>query len=194
MMCVLILLIIATISLTSCASHTAFSKDLDQLEPEYDGQIAYGQYGNVMFRDQMLSVDKILKKESQTAELGGIVVIYNNRIWFAFTELKDDAQMWCLASVDTNGTDYIMHYSGEFRQHEDSKPFRMDNRYVQDYFSKQSCYYHDGKIVLSDRVKLVEYDITTGQILTYQAENYTHPEDPMMYRSQISASSQFPPR
>ncbi len=90
---------------------------------------------------------------------------------------------WCLASIDLQGKDFRVHYSGVFMTDPKSKRFEVSNACRFTYYEDKSAYYYDGKIVLTDHVKLIEYDLLSGEVQEYNATEYIHPICP--YNAEI---------
>jgi hypothetical protein len=100
---------------------------------------------------------------------------------------QESGQIWSLASINLEGKDFKEHYSGVFMADSNSKRYEIRNKCTYAYFEDKSCYYNDGKIVLTDCVKLIEYNISNGEVREFDATEYTHPKCP--YDAEISNKS-----
>ena len=161
-------------------SRKNMNNKLASLERESEKIPTYVYYDTMYINGKCLDLKNLLKPGSKSY-FEDVFLVKNGRIWFLYREIKEDErnmQIWNLASVTDDGTDMIVHYSGEFcaSEYADSQYLYRDHRYKKEGFSTVSGYYYNEKIVLTDHDKLVEYNMTDKTVTEYKACEYEYPE------------------
>jgi hypothetical protein len=102
-----------------------------------------------------------------------VFTVQNETTWFCFSERdKESGYYWNIASINLDGSTFDIHYSGKFC----SEP-AANSEYLQCVDKndmKASGFYQDNKIIITDQVKLVEFDIATQVSREYDAEEFVH--------------------
>lgn len=132
-------------------------------------------YDKLFVGNQELDMEAIVHENSNAGYFKKVLVIDRTRIWFVYVEYLQTSQNWCIASVNLDGRDFFVHHSDPFVLDPNSNSFEVNNECNNSYYEKQSGYYYDGKIILSDHVKLIEYDILTDQVREFKASEYVYP-------------------
>ncbi len=160
-----------------CASRQEINDVFDAYEMETAEKIPYVYYHTFVFGDEVIDIDEILKDIDGTFH--EVYVVQGDKVWLSFSENKTDesgCKKWNIASVNINGEGFEICYSGEFSAESGAdKVYRQSNNSLKDGYQTDNGYYYDGKIVLTDRVKTVEYDLRTNESTEFIAEGYAHP-------------------
>lgn len=139
-------------------------------------------------------------KEMYVPELIGhdstyrIMAIYDGRIYIAQdkhikSDSSDDRYIWQIVSINTDGGDYKENFSTDFKGHIDRSRFRKKGYNSLD-LNEKYIYYYNGKIVLQDFTKLVEYDLETGTADEYAVSEYKH-YDGFKYQYEFASDSSY---
>ncbi len=177
-MILIFLVFLSCVSLCSCATRESFHKWKAESEP-----MPYAFYGSVTLWDEAyINLQDCFGEDCFIYE---IYVIYHSYIYLLCSENKTndeskDKFTWNLVSVNMNNTDEVkICYSGEFGDVNDNSS-RYNLVHTGNYEDK-SGFYYDGKIILKDKTRLVEYDIESGEITEYNPENYEYPQNAYQY-------------
>ena len=160
-----------------CLSRTELNNTFDGFEIETTNPIPYVCYDTLVYGDADLNLSQICKDHN--GELHEVYVIQNDKIWFGFgaDETDEDGAMeWHIASVNISGNDFDICYSGKFGAESGAdKGYQQNNNSLTSGYQTDNGYYHDGKIVLSDRLKTVEYDLQTSRATEFAEDRYGYP-------------------
>lgn len=182
---ILLGVLVIFLSFTGCISKRVMDKRLNSLERETDNVPVYVSYGDIYINGEKISCDKFIKE--RRGEVSEVFVVKDNRIWFLWSryitvDKPYDTGIWSISSVALDGTDMEVHWSGEFCNSESANITYMRREYHWDEnrFTVVNGYYYDGKIVLTDHDKLVEYNMTRGTAIEFKASEYEYPEVPLI--------------
>ena len=109
-----------------------------------------------------------------------VFTIFDSRIYFLYSVYEDyDNSKSCLfniAYIDMNNTkDICILYSEIF------EPLPEYYMYTEKDYSERSSFYYDGKIVVKDDSKLIEYDVKTDTVKEYDPKEYQYPQKRYQY-------------
>lgn len=166
---VTIFLILSLIIIPSEISHWFMSIRLARIEPEIEESISYCLYDTLYFSDDELNANKILESE------GYVLREY-------LVKLEDDIYMIIsadktlgVAKIKADGTGLqILFQDTFFEKTNENYQRRTDQEY-----SKRYSYYYDGRIVLTDQRKLVEYSIEDNSYDYFKYSDYIFPDCPI---------------
>ncbi|MBQ4563440.1 MAG: hypothetical protein IJA58_03040 [Lachnospiraceae bacterium] len=134
---------------------------IEALQTETSESPAFVAYDTLYYRGNRIEFDQLTGKNTESVAFKEVVVIKDERIWFVCQGWKKDTEeeRWHLASVAQDGSDFQTHYCAEFGGAEDR------------------WFYNDGQIVLSDGIKLVEYDMESGTAEERTASDHAFPTE-----------------
>ncbi len=175
------LVLFSCVSLCSCATRERFHKW--KAESEYVPYVSVSKVGiddtkNVYLREKL----------DEKYDIKEVFVIYNSRIYFVCSthetnDFEKDKYIWNIVSMDINNTDDIEFcYSGEFGDVNDY--YSLYNLVHSGNYEDKSGFYYDGKIILKDESRLVEYDIESEEVTEYNPEDYKYPQNDYHYTVQ----------
>ena len=169
------------LSFSGCVSKKVMDNRLNSLKMETETMPVYVCYRSIYINGEKINSDKFIEGES--GDIDEIFVIKDSRIWFLWSIYNKpcDTEIWNITSVAMDGTDRKVHWSGDFCNSEsaDYSYTRKANRW-NEYYTTANGYYHDGKIVLTDHDKLVEYNMADNTATEYKASEYEYPEVPLI--------------
>lgn len=177
----ILLVVSLCLSITGCSlfdirnmSREKLNQRFDAYEPEVSETIPYIYFNTLVFGDVSLNFDAILGENT----FHEVYVIQGDIVWFGYADAgrdEDGSRKWNIASVDLNGKNLEVHYSGAFSAGEAAdKNYTQSNVGWNDH--NDNGFYYDGKIVLTDRVKTVELDLQTNQSAEFAAKDYVYPD------------------
>ena len=172
----ILLVVLLCLPITGCSkrnlSRAKLNQRFDAYEPEVSETIPYVYFNTLVFGDVSLNFDAILGENT----FHEVYAVQENTVWFGYADAgrdEDGARKWNIASVDLNGKNLEVHYSGAFGASEAAdKHYTQSNVGWNDH--NDNGFYYDGKIVLTDRVKTVEFDLQTKQSAELAAD-YVYP-------------------
>lgn len=183
---IIIILLMIIASLCSCGAQDYFDNWRAESAP-----VPYVDWDTrtVSFGDIRVDVGEYLEDFGEYY-LYEILVIYNSYIYCVCSSPEepgdgeeDDKYTWNIASINMNSPEDIkICYAGEFGEIHDS--FNRYEVVLTNEYSDKSGFYYDGKIVLKDKTRLVEYDIEKDEIAEYSPEDYQYPENEYHYAVQ----------
>lgn len=161
---------------TSCSeqflSREKLETILDSLTIETEEPVFY-MYHNKLYSDKLiLDFDELLHNESINCSLKEVFCIRDNKIWFVYTSsLQNKGEKWCLASVSIPDKVFTLLYKGEFCTAPESDTSYNKAIEPTDY-SELNGFIIDERIILTDKNKLVEINISNRNIKEYSYNNY----------------------
>lgn len=174
------LMIIATIFVSGCSAKEKINDMFDSFEMETVKEVAYMCYDTLVYEDEVLNFRDVLKNNQINGIFHEVYVIQNNTVWFGFSDSERNekgARKWNIATVSMDGSMMEIVYSGEFCQGEkaDQTYIQNSNCHKKERYSAASGFYYDGKIVLTDHMKTVEFDIQTVSSKEITVEDLNYP-------------------
>ena len=152
----------------------------DSYEIETTKKISYVYYDTLICDNTVIDLSEILYENNCNGVFHEVYVIQDDTIWFGYADVKsdgNDSTIWNIASLSVSGTDFNICYSGEFCLESGAEKVYMhnNNNHLKDDYQTDNGFYYDGKIVLTDRAKTVEYDLRTNNSTEFMATNYEYP-------------------
>ena len=182
---ILSVVLLIFLSFTGCISKRVMDRRLNSLKRETDNVPVYVSYGDIYINGEKINCDEFIKE--RRGEVSEVFAVKDNRIWFLWStyitvDKPYDTGIWSISSVALDGTDMEVHWSGEFCNSESADISYAINEYHWDEnrFAVVNGYYYNGKIVLTDHDKLVEYNMTDGTAIEFKASEYEYPEVPLI--------------
>lgn len=154
--------IVLTLLTGGCSSRKKINQIFDTYEIETAKTIPYVYYDTLIFGDIVVDFGEILNKNECTGVFREVYVIQDDTIWFGYADVKsneNNSTKWNIASINSKSKEVNVCYSGEF-----SSQTKTD-----------SSFYYDSKIVLTDDVKIVEYNLQTRKATEYSSKSYEYP-------------------
>lgn len=153
-------------------------------EVETSEPVAYVYYNTLVFQDKTLDFDELLKQKKIDGTFHEVYAIQNNIVWFGYSVAEIDennAQQWYIASVTPDGNDLNIVYSGTFclDENADQNYSQHNSSYEEEFYSCNNGFYDNGKIILTDYVKTVEFDLTTASSQEVSTQDYNFPTLPV---------------
>lgn len=176
---VLLAMIIVLLSCGGC-SRTKINNMFDSFEVETPEPVAYVYYNTLVFQDKTLNFDKLLK----TKKFHEVYVIQNDIVWFGYSDTEktiNGGKQWHIASVTPDGNDLNVVYSGTFCLDENADRYykQYNNSHKEELNLSANGFYDDGKIILTDHVKTVEFDLNTVSSQEVSTQDYDFPTLPV---------------
>lgn len=182
----LLVLLAIVISLFNegCSSRKELNDIFDAYEVETAEKVPYVCYDTLVFHDVALDFDQLLDGNISDGVFHEVYAVRDDMIWFGYSDAtrnENGAKTWYIASVAIDGRNFQIAYSGEFCSETEA-----DQAYVKNntspakerYFTANGFYY-GGKIILTDHVKTVAYDLSTGNTMEFSAADYEYPTLPI---------------
>lgn len=129
----------------------------------------YVTYGDLHIGDETVHVSEIHRKQKNSDGFQEILCVIDEEAYYVYTA---STGAWTIASMDLETKEIQDHYAFSDAQS------AYQSEHYEDY-SERMGFYHDGKIVLSDHLSVLEYDIATGVIKQQAYDTYTFPKLPV---------------
>ena len=179
---VLLAMIIVLLSCGGC-SRTKINNMFNSFEVETPEPVAYVYYNTLVFQDKTLNFDELLEKNGIDGIFREVYVIQNDTVWFGYSDTERDengAKQWHIASVTIDGKDLNVAYTGAFclSDKADQTYRQNNNSHKEERYLNANGFYDDGKIILTDHVKTVEFDLNTVSSQEVSTQDYDFPTLP----------------
>ncbi len=160
----------------SISSRREINRLFDSFEVETDEKVSYVRYDKLVVGDAVLDFDELLADSKYNGFLNEVYAIKGDTVWFSFTKHgknENGSRTWCIAYMNVTDMSINICYSGEFCIGEGAyKHYKQDNNDSSLIKHKtDSGFYYNGKIVITDFVKTVEYDLKAQKATEFMAEN-----------------------
>lgn len=155
-----------------------FRAGLSRLEQEVETTPVYVTHKRrVNIHGASFNIGDIIEKSIGTQFWDCKVVFVDARVWFVYILRLSDGNTWTInvASVTREGKDFQTHYCTDSIIDQTNGWSPMNIHCRRTYYSDEWCYYYEGKIVLTDRVTIFEYDLLTGAVKEHDYASYRHP-------------------
>lgn len=163
-----------------CSSRKKINHIFDTYEIEATEKIPYVYYDTLISGNISIDFGEILDENKYNGVFHEVYVVHGNTIWFGFSDVKSNengSSKWNIASINVSGKELDICYSGEFCLGigADKVYVQNNNNHSKEGYQTDNGFYYDGKIVLTDRVKTVEYDLQTKKSTEFMARSYEYP-------------------
>ena len=175
--CLLLICFTSMLLCTTVFSQIIMEHRLNNLPQEASTVPIYHNLGTLRIDGNRLVMSRVLEENGIVGEVAEVLVVYDERVWFVHRDIDntESGKTWNLYSVAPNGTDLQLHYSEMFGLDGGDYYYYCYNNYQNDFWETKNGFYYDGKIVLTDHVKLIEYDIQTGAVSKMATSEYVYP-------------------
>lgn len=174
------LAVLLSVLLAGCSFGNTSRKELNRRFDSYQSEVVevvpYVYLNTLVFGDVSIDFDAVLKNNGCEGTFHEVYVVQGDTVWFGYADVQREGGVgkWNIATVATDGTGFAVHYNGEFGESDTA-----DTHYVQANIGwdgqNDNGWYEDGKIVMTDRVKTVAFDLQTSQVEEYEASDYPSP-------------------
>ena len=163
-----------------CSSRKNINHIFDAYEIETTEMIPYVYYDTLIFGNIIIDFGEILNENKCNGAFHEVYVIQDDTIWFGYADVKsneNDSIQWNIASINVSGKGFNICYSGDFCLEigADKVYMHNNNNHLKEDYQTDNGFYYDGKIVLTDHVKTVEYDLQTNNSTEFMATSYEYP-------------------
>lgn len=179
-----LLTIVISLLLGACSLSKNLNVIFDAYEIETAEKVPYVCYDSLVCNDINLDFGRLLDENVSDSVFNEVYVIQDDVIWFGYSDAKrneNGAKKWYIASVYIDGKNFNIAYSGEFclGSEADQTYVQNNNSHSKERFLTANGFYYDGKIILTDHVKTVEFDLATTNSTEFLAKNYAYPTMPI---------------
>lgn len=176
--------IVITIFFEGCSSKDNLNGMFNSLKVETEESVPYICYDNLVYNDMLVNFNELLEKNGINGVFHEVYVIQNDTIWFGYSDTEKNengARQWNIATVDISGKEFNIAYSGEFcfGNTADRSYSQKNNSHQEERYITANGFYHDGKIILTDHVKMIELDVETTDWKEIVIEHYKFPVLPI---------------
>lgn len=162
-----------------CSSRKKINHIFDTYEIETTEKIPYVYYDKLALDNLIIDFGEILDENKYNWLFHEVYVIQNNTIWFGFSDIgsnENGSRQWNIASMNVDSKELNICYSGEFcLGFETDKVYVQNNNHSNESHQNDNGFYYNGKIILTDHVKTVEYDLQTKKSTEFMAGSYEYP-------------------
>lgn len=175
-----LLVIVISILIGGCSSRKKINDMFDSYEIETAEKIPYVCYNTLVYNNATLDFDKLLDENISNGVFHEVYVVQDDIIWFGYSDVKrneNGAKKWYIASVTVDGSDLNIAYSGEFclESEADQSYVQNNNSHMKEYYLTANGFYYDGKIILTDHIKTIEFDLETASSEEFSVVDYKYP-------------------
>ena len=176
----IVLIVIILLSMMGCSSRKNLNNYFNDFKIETSQPIPYVCYDTLTFGNKKIDFSEVLKTNKIQGIFNEVYVIKDNTIWFGYSNIdknENGSQTWNVASIVIDSDQLNLIYSGEFCMDNkaDKTYTQNNNKNSGNLYVTDNGYYYDGKIVLTDKVKVVEIDMTTMESQEFLSTDYQHP-------------------
>lgn len=167
---------------SACSSKDKLTDMFDSFATETAESVAYVCYNTLTINNETLNLEKVLKQNGIDGIFHEIYVIQNDTIWFGYSDTKDNGtKQWHIASTSMDGDILNIAYSGTFglENEADKTYIQNSNSHQEDRYSTANGFYYNGKIILTDHVKMIEFDLSTASAKECSTKDYILPTLPI---------------
>lgn len=178
------LTMIVSLFVVGCSSRKQLNDTFDTYETETAGKVPYVCYDTLMLNDVGLDFGELLDENVPDGVFHEVYVIQDDLIWFGYSDAgrnENGAKNWYIASVRIDGRNLDIAYSGEFCRGDeaDQTYVQNNNSHLKDRSLTDNGFYDNGKIILTDHVKTVAFDLATADATEFSAKDYEYPALPV---------------
>lgn len=134
---------------------------------ESESKASYVYFNNLYYENITLNLEDIVSHKENSV-IQQVFCIKDNDVYFSYQYVKDSIVHWCLASVSINATEYKLIFDEIF----DIQSLHKYEVNVGEILSQRNGYLCDNKIVVTDFIKLVEYDLEKDLVAIYNYDEY----------------------
>lgn len=174
-----LLILALSLVIVGCSSGEKLNQTFDTYEIETKEKISYVYYDTLVYGDRIINFEEMLDKSEYRGTFHEVYFIQGDTIWFGFsnaTKNEDGSKTWHIASINADSKEINICYSGNFGLKKGADKFyAQNNNRLSEGHQVDNGFYYDGKIVLTDRTKTVEYDLQANKIAEFAASDYEYP-------------------
>lgn len=169
--------------LNGCSSKTEITDLFESFSAETSENTPYVHHNTLVFNDVILDFDVLLKKNDIDGFFHEVYAVQDNVIFFGYSESarsQNGGKTWHIATVTIGQEKCNSVFFADFcaESGSDQHYISNSNSHSQNRYTVANGFYCDGKIVLTDHVKLIEFDIKTGTAIEFAAHAYNYPTMP----------------
>lgn len=178
------LAIVICILIGGCSSRNNLNDRFDAYETETAEKVPYVCFDILVSNGVKFDFGEFLDENVPNGVFHEVYAIQDDVIWFGYSDDKrneNGARNWYIASVSIDKANFKTAYSGEFclELEADQAYVQNNNSHSKERYLEANGFYYDGKIILTDHVKTVEYDLATGISTEYLSVEYEYPALPI---------------
>ena len=176
--------IVISLLIGGCSSRKDLNDMFDAYQIETAEKVPYVCYDTLVYDDVNLDFGELLDENVSDGAFHEVYVIQDDVIWFGYSDVnrnENGAKKWYIASVSMEGSNFHTAYSGEFclDSKADQTYVQNNNSHSKERYLTANGFYYDGKIILTDHVKTIAFDLATAGSTEYLAEKYEYPTLPI---------------
>jgi|GEM_PF-6116511 len=170
---------IALIVSVFCAPyHTKMDDRLVAFQSEVQEIPLAIRYSTLIGNNFELNLNEVLENNGYESDMDECLCSYNGKVYFVFDSYMDgieDKRIWNIATVNFDGTNFKIEYSDVFNGFYYNEATDKNN-------SEKNGYFNNGVIVLSDKQKVVEYNVGSGKSTEFIFNKYDFLEDELIFK------------
>ena len=175
-----ILMIIFTVLLNGCTSRKEIVGLFEAFSHETNEEVPYVHGQTLMLDGMSLDFDLILEANSIDGFFHEVYVIQNDVVFFGYSTAlgnQRSGRLWNIATLTIEDKAVNSVYCEEFCSENgaDQRYVPNSNDHSKNRYLTANGFYYDHKIVLTDHIKLTEFDLRTGSALKYSTKDYQYP-------------------
>jgi len=174
-----IVVLILILTAFFCRITMSTKQFLNSLEQESHTIPAYNSLAHFYIDGSSIDWYDVLRDNEIVGHVAEVLVVYNERIYFVLEDHYNGEidETWSLLSVDKSGENLQIHLSETFGLDGGDASYQCNNNCQEAYWESKNGFYNDGKIILTDHVKLVEYDIKSSNVTLMASADYIYPQN-----------------
>lgn len=146
---------------------------LKNLSSELEEIPAVVVYENIYLNNVKTNLFSTLKTQNNDYKLLEVFAKIGADFYFAYQDSEPNSTQWRIASVNQNGENFSLLCSISFCNEPGADEYYQRNFNAD--FSVRNGFYYNGKIILTDHVKLIEYTISSQSYNQYSYDEYKFP-------------------
>ena len=181
MILVVMTMVIPSMFLNGCSSRNEISDLFESFPVETSEKIPYVYYDSLVFGDVELDFGSLLQENNIDGTFCEVYAIQNDLVYFSYsanTRTENGGKTWHIATVTVDKKEISSIYCADFCVESGSDQHyyvKNNNDHSQNRYLTANGFYYDGKIVLTDHVKLVEFDLNARSAVEFSAKDYLYP-------------------
>lgn len=180
-----LLIMLLSVLLNGCYSKKEIKDLFESFSEETNQKTPYVYYNTFVFDDVILDFNALLEKNNIDGTFHEVYVLQDDIIFFGYSEERrsqNGGKEWCIATITLGQKKIDTIYRAEFcvENRSDQYYTPSSNSYSPDGYLTANGFYHNNKIILTDHVKLIEFELTTRNAVELITQSYQYPTMPVV--------------
>ena len=177
------IVVMTSVFLEGCTCSKKMIDFFDTLVKETTEEIPYVYNDTLVLEGTSLNFSELLQKNGVDGTFREVYVVQDDIVFFCYSTNGDGqngGDIWHIATASIDDQVVESIYSEEFcfDSAADRHYILNNNDHSINRYETANGFYHNNKVVLTDHVKLIEFDLTAKKAVVFKATEYRYPSMP----------------